>query len=75
MASGGWVTVPWQNNESPQPYSMEGHSWKTLGTLPWEVCKHCGLIALHNDITQWCITKGCNHTNCPQGKKEQGGVY
>ena len=44
---------------------MEGHSWKTLGTLPWEVCKHCGLIALHNDITQWCITKGCNHKDHP----------
>ena len=37
------------------------HHWIKYKTIPWVVCQNCGLIAINNPFTQWCIKHGCNH--------------
>jgi hypothetical protein len=46
-----------------QPYKMQGHQWVFIGK---QVCKHCGLVALRNRATDWCVEKGCFSENHPQ---------
>ena len=31
-------------------------------------CRCCGLLALNNRATDWCIQKGCNFTDHPEYK-------
>jgi hypothetical protein len=33
--------------------------------VPWPVCKGCGLLKLHNPLTDWCVRNGCNHEDHP----------
>ena len=43
-------------------YKFEGHNPIKRKSMPWLVCKHCGLIYLRNKFTSWAIKKGCmNH--------------
>lgn len=49
-----------------QPYKMKGHQWVVLKGGGKQYCKCCGLVALNNAITDWCIEKGCNHEDHPQ---------
>lgn len=30
-----------------------------LKAIPWLVCKHCGLVYLHNEATRRAIKEGC----------------
>jgi len=48
-----------------ESYQMKGHSFnKLLSNKP--VCSSCGLIALNNDFSKWCIEKGCYADLHPQ---------
>lgn len=45
------------------PYTYEGHSYKPLKGVGKNMCKNCGLVILNNDITRWCVDKGCNYSD------------
>lgn len=48
-----------------ETYQMKGHSFsKLVSSKP--VCISCGLIALNNDFSKWCIDKGCYADLHPQ---------
>lgn len=49
-----------------ESYKMKGHQWAVLKGGGKQYCKSCGLVALNNKFTDWCIDKGCNHTDHPQ---------
>ena len=51
-------------------YKYESHSPVKYKQLSWMVCANCGLIYIRNEITQWALKKGCNHTEHP----EYGGM-
>ena len=50
------------------PYEMVGHSFVPLKHVGKQYCYRCGLVALNNDFTQWCVRMGCNHEDNPQYK-------
>ena len=71
---GKWVTYKGDPNETIR-YTYEAHTFvKMYRSLPWLVCKHCGLLLLRNDFTQWCVSKGCLHEYHPGYKKAMRGV-
>lgn len=49
----GWQHVP--------------HTWKPLPLkrLSYLYCIGCGLVRLRNRLTDWCVAKGCDHTEHP----------
>lgn len=49
-----------------EPYKMKGHVWKPLNRVGKSYCPCCGLVALNNAPTRWCIEKGCNYSDHPQ---------
>ena len=49
-----------------EPYKMEGHSFVPLKHVGKQYCRKCGLIALNNDFSQWCVRMGCNAEDHPQ---------
>ena len=51
-----------------QPYKYEGHSLRPLKGVGKNWCPKCGLVALNNAISHWCIDKGCNYSDHPQYK-------
>ena len=61
-----WVTIQ-VGAYKPEPYKFEPHSPKKVKFLPWSVCT-CGLIYLRNELTAWCVSKGCNYDAHPQYK-------
>lgn len=50
------------------PYSFEGHSYRLMKGVGKNICIHCGLVILNNDITRWCVDKGCNYAYHPSYK-------
>lgn len=53
------------STQGKQSYKMIGHSFtKNHGGKP--CCPRCGLLALRNRATEWCIDKGCNYEDHPQ---------
>lgn len=36
------------------------HAFVRVNGLPWQMCKKCGLLALRNPFTAWCIAHGCD---------------
>lgn len=50
----------------PLPYKMVGHTFRPLRGTGKHYCRSCGLVALRNPFTDWCIHKGCNSENHPQ---------
>jgi len=44
---------------------MNSHSWVKVRWMPWLLCGKCGLVALKNDITRWCISHGCDYDEHP----------
>lgn len=48
------------------PYKYEAHSWGNLKGIPWRCCKHCGLLWLRNEFSDWCARMGCNADDSPQ---------
>ena len=33
--------------------------------IGFDVCQDCGLVAVSNDFTRWCIDHGCHHKDHP----------
>jgi hypothetical protein len=52
--------------KTKEPYKMVGHTWKPLKHVGKSYCTRCGIVALNNEFTQWCIDRGCNHEDHPQ---------
>ena len=52
-----------------QDYKFEPHNMK--GKLCGKTyCLKCGLVALNNKISEWCIAKGCHAEDHPQYKSK-----
>ena len=51
------------SSEQKQSYKMKGHSFVALKGVGKQYCSCCGLVALNNPATGWCIEKGCNHSD------------
>lgn len=48
-------------------YKLEAHSFTTLSKrIAWLYCKHCGLLSLRNELTEWCRRMGCNYSDHPE---------
>lgn len=52
-----------------ESYKYSGHSFRQMKGVGKQVCNNCGLIALRNKATDWCIDKGCNYEDHPQYKQ------
>lgn len=50
-------------------YTFEPHKPIKRKQYSWPVCQWCGLLYLKNDITNWCIRKGCNASYHPDYKR------
>ena len=47
-----------------EPYKYEPHSF-TGRVVGRQYCVRCGLVALNNQFTSWCIRMGCNNEGHP----------
>jgi hypothetical protein len=59
-----WVTVrPDQLSEEEPKRTNRGHSFINISRyVSWPTyCRHCGLIPLKNDISQFCVRLGCDY--------------
>lgn len=64
MSKGGkWVTDNSLKGLADKfSYKYEAHAPTKVKFMPWLMCKHCGLVYLRNEFTNWAIKKGClNH--------------
>jgi hypothetical protein len=52
-----------------QTFEYEPHNPKPYKGIPWSVCVKCGLVYLRNELTAWCVKKGCNASDHPQYKR------
>lgn len=48
-----------------EKFKFEGHVWYADKNCGKQVCASCGLIALNNEATDWCIRRGCNYKDDP----------
>lgn len=51
--------------ERKQVYHLEPHAFVPSKKLAWLRCKHCGLLTLRNELTDWAIRMGCNAKDHP----------
>lgn len=51
-----------------EPYRFESHNFQIVKRIPWLICRNCGLVRLHNPITDWCVKLGCNADDHPKFK-------
>lgn len=51
-------------------YKYLGHRLVPLNGVGKNYCFVCGLVAINNDVTRWCIEKGCYHEDHPQYKSK-----
>lgn len=49
------------NSRPAEKFFLIGHRFVPLKGVGKNYCKGCGLVALHNQATQWCIAKGCRY--------------
>lgn len=49
-----------------EPYKLKGHSFVPLKGIGKSYCRNCGLVALRNPISDWCVEKGCEYKNHSQ---------
>lgn len=49
------------SHKESRVYKYVGHHFVPLKGVGKNYCTNCGLMALNNDITRWCIDKGCFH--------------
>lgn len=74
--------MPWEvatfsaDEQAPQKYTMEPHSWKQVRFFSWPVCRYCGLVLLRNSFTKWCGAHGCNYRLHPgyQVQRNAAGI-
>lgn len=55
-----------------EAYEYDAHKWVKCAMVGRERCVKCGLLALRNTFTQWCIRVGCDNTSHPRYKYERG---
>ncbi len=46
-------------------YKFVPHAF-TRSVCSYRYCAKCGLIRLHNALTDWCVDKGCNYDDHTQ---------
>lgn len=46
------------DSSTKETYKLVGHSFNKQ-VCGKSVCSNCGLIALNNEFTRWCVDKGC----------------
>lgn len=51
--------------EARGAYKMHPHAFVARRRLPWPACKHCGLLRLRNQLTEWVERMGCNAEDHP----------
>lgn len=56
------------NKREERKYSYIGHSFSPLVGTGKSFCTSCGLIALRNKFSDWCIEKGCLYDAHPSFK-------
>lgn len=44
-----------------EEYKFEPHHFVPMSRVGKKVCTKCGLVALNNEATEWCIKRGCNY--------------
>ena len=49
-------------------WKHQPHKWRPLKAVGREWCTRCGLVHLHNELTQWCVKHGCDYDEHPQYK-------
>lgn len=49
-----------------ETYKYEAHNFTLMKHIGKQKCKRCGLLALRNELTSWCIEKGCYYEDHPQ---------
>jgi hypothetical protein len=54
-----------------EPYTMEHHAPVKLRSIPWLVCRKCGLVYLKNPFTAWCVKHGCNSEDHPSYARQR----
>lgn len=47
-------------------FAVEPHHWVKFKGIGRDRCVKCGLIALRNTFTAFCIKMGCDHTEHPR---------
>lgn len=63
-------------SKTKEVYKMVGHQFTPLKGVGKSYCKSCGLIALNNDISRWCVDKGCMyqiHVGYPNALRRLAG--
>lgn len=57
-----------KNKSQKDEYTYEGHKWN--GKVGGKIyCTDCGLVNLNNNLSRWCVDKGCNFRDHPQLEK------
>lgn len=44
-------------------YEYDPHKWIKCTAIGRDRCTKCGLLALRNKFTNWCIKMGCDNAN------------
>lgn len=50
-------------------FLIEPHKWAKMDGVGRERCVKCGLMALRNPLSQFCIKQGCDHEEHPRYKR------
>lgn len=53
-----------------EKFKFEGHQWYSNRLAGKQVCWQCGLVALNNKASDWCVTKGCNYADDPSYERK-----
>lgn len=51
------------------PFKIKPHHW-THWCLPIPICASCGLLALKNSLSRWCVEKGCDYAEHPEYQRQ-----
>lgn len=51
------------------------HKWVKFPGVGRERCTGCGLLALHNKFSLFCIKMGCDHTDHPRYLYERNNCH
>jgi hypothetical protein len=52
-------------------FKIEPHNMELNKRIGRSVCKHCGLVALHNPFSQWSVRMGCNSREHPDYERQR----
>lgn len=55
-------------------FQVNPHKFCKRKYVPWLVCQGCGLIALRNPFSEWCVKMGCDYEDHPDFKNKRANV-